>query len=321
MKYFRLCLEHEVKNPVWFHSPINQKEICIMGYGATRIRDELDRAKVGTEFSDFEFSTKDSELLLVNQHHISSLKVEKFIGGGTISWTRTAGALCNLIVAGTEVGKANPQKPGMSLYAVAPAHLVLTEEQYHQAVDDEKPISIENLRKEVNSTSAENMYFLKFCATEEQEAISFDIQHPVMISYRHYYRKVAAPTESSGWLCAEGKCTEQNLRQCPHYTANDIALLRIERYSADMLCRRIANNVESFENCRFSQQRLWLTEKNCKAMVGKLFYIGQHRCEVIQYNGVDIHHDRTLGQLIWFIISDRKYVRTFNITSIRENSQ
>ena len=273
---------------------------------------DLEDARNNREFSEFRFDTKESGPLHINQHCNNTLNADRWTGSRREPWVTTATSICSLLVSGTELSKADPQTPSAALYAVTPAHLVLTEEQCRKTLDENSSVSIETLRQEVNSKSAENRYTLTLPASsEDQHARSLisrklDIQQPVMISYRRYFNNISVPTEDPNWLCSGRRCSKQDLEQCPHFSMNDIVLLPIERHAAEKLCEHIKKKTCIFESIRFCSQNVWLTEKKCNALVGKIISIGVYSYQVMQYNPVNISPERSYAHCIWFTAIERR---------------
>ncbi|KAF6035750.1 hypothetical protein EB796_005942 [Bugula neritina] len=93
--------------------------------------------------------------------------------------------------------------------------------------DDENLSLVSKVRTEVESKSTRRQYFIR---TEDEHAASIvELQHPVLLGYRHWYKQVESTLSSSNTTseCPELKCDTTSAPHCPHRFMNDLALLLI----------------------------------------------------------------------------------------------
>jgi len=149
--------------------------------------------------------------------------------------------------------------------------------------DDENMPAIARLRAEVESRSTRRLYYIK---TENQKSSKIgELQHPVLLSYRHWYTRLTSSGESqSQWDCPELSCVPQHTSQCPHKFMNDLALFSINHKQASYLQKILTKKLQSFfeeiaannmngfrqQNSLFSTELLQIpTEEDLQKLTGK----------------------------------------------------
>ncbi|KAF6034933.1 hypothetical protein EB796_006759 [Bugula neritina] len=112
--------------------------------------------------------------------------------------------------------------------------------------DDENLSLVSKVRTEVESKSTRRQYFIR---TEDQHAASIaELQHPVLLGYRHWYKQVESTLSSSNTTsgCPELKCDTTSTPHCPHSFMNDLALLLISHKHAKSFQSTLDSKTQKF---------------------------------------------------------------------------
>ena len=177
-------------------------------------------------FPDYKFITKESGPLHTDQYCNNQLTVEhQRVDEETGNWIGVMQSTCELLLVGRETNLERPTSPTQALYAVVPAHQVLSGEQCDQLSRTTNSALISEIREQVNSQITNTKYILDAF----DHHFKVDLKQPPMIAFRKKYKNIS--TETTGdpnWRCSWGTCTVENVSACPHSCMNDIALFQVD---------------------------------------------------------------------------------------------
>ena len=278
----RLCKRSQVKKPMIITAPNHPKKFLLVGNNIESIEEQF-KVDRGNMFSDVTVAMKNKKgSLYTKQYTRVTVQQKKAQYPNIAEWQDDEQTSCEMFVKAEVRNKDQPDEHG-AVYAVVPAHLVLSQEQSEQTADSSSAIS--RTRREVEKETTKRRYVCK--VPGQVETAKLDLKHPPLFVFRHWQAELddmskqatstsvleVGPNQKhpTDYDCPENKCRlEFETQLCPHMFLNDIALLHIDLKHFE----HIQNEIESEISCNIFEFTLQehlnlLRNSNQKIAIGK----------------------------------------------------